>query len=208
MSTNYELFGITEEVYKEAEVDSVNPGFKPYPSGAYKGTIKEIARFNTASGAGMLKIVFEPAGDPLATNVEVYQNITKKDKSPNEIGTATLKHVLDALGTSIDKVTIAEEDIIAYGKGVKAHVIKGLDKVPMIACVREVYEEGARFPKSNEIEHYAKEDGTNAKGEDIVTKFKEKIAENPVLIRKPKENTSTGSTAAASADRASIAAML
>ena len=192
MSNNFEALGIDKAVYDEAEAQEVSEGYKPLPSGVYKSKIKELAIFNTDKGAGMLKVTVSPVNpDESLTDVTVYQNIKKKDGSANEIGTRTLKNVLEALNTSLDQVAVQNAEIVGYAKNVQAKVISGIQNTMFLACIRQVHEEGAKYSDYNEIAAYAKADGTNAKGENIIDAFKAKIEKNPILERKAKNTQSS-----------------
>ena len=205
---NFKALGLDESVYNEAEEQTVSEGFKPLDSGIYKAKVKELAIFETDSGAGMLKIVVSPIDlkDSL-TDITVYQNIKKKNGEANPIGTATLKHILDACNTTLEEVVVKNEEIVGYGKPKQAKVIKGIQDKVILAFIRSVHEEGAKYETYNEIEAYARQDGTNAKGEDLTEAFKKKIEKNPVLKRKAKEPVSNGTTAK-TADGKNIADLL
>ena len=196
----YDILGLDQTTYDEAEVQTVSEGFKPFESGVYKSTVKEIAIFTSSKGAGMLKIVINPDDD--LENITVYQNTKKKNGEPNPIGQATLKHVLEACNLTVEDSVIKKEEIVAYGKPVQAQVIKSATGKPIVACVRQIKEEGAKFPDYNEIEAYARPDGTNSKGEDLLANFKAKIEKNPILIRQAKEQSGgqTASQATAAKD--------
>lgn len=178
---------IDQTTYKEAEEQIVKPAFEVLPSGAYKAELKELATFTTDSGAGMMKaVVYIKSKD---RSIDVYQNTKKKDGTPNDIGTATFKHIIQALNVDESELSVKEEKIKAYGKEVDAKVVKGVTGKTFVALVRAVHEEGAKFEDSNEIEAWARADGTNAKGEDLVETFNKKIEKTPVLQRKAKEGS-------------------
>jgi len=180
----FEELDLDKETVESAEEQTIRPAFELLPSGAYKAEIKELATFTTDSGAVQLKaVVYIPSED---REITIYQNVKKKNGEPNAIGQATFKHIVEATNTSMDDLTAKTETIEAYGKKVEGKVVKGLSGKPLIALVREVFEEGAKYDKYNDIEGYARTDGTNAKGENIVEVFNEKIAKNPILTRKAK----------------------
>jgi hypothetical protein len=207
MSNNYDLMGVSETTINNVEVQTIKEGFKPLDSGVYKGNVTEFATFTSSGGAGMLKVTFTPS-DANATPVTIYQNIKKKDGSDNEIGQATFRHVLDAAGKTLPELNVVNEEIEAYGKKVQGVVAKGMENIVVTAFIRNVFEEGAKFDKYNEVEAWGRADGTNSKGEDMVAKFKEKIEKAPVLIRKAKNTGGAAQSTAASAAAADIDSML
>ena len=209
MSNIFDELGLDQEVYNKAEEQTVREAFEVLPSGAYKAEIKELATFTTENGAGMLKaIVVIPEKDN--REITIYQNTKKKDGSPNEIGTATFKHIIQATNVDSSTLSTKTETIKAYGKDVEGKVVKGLNGKPFLALVRAVHEEGAKFEDYNEIEAYARVDGTNAKSEDILTTFNEKIEKTPILNRKAKnpQANSSDTQAATSGTAKNVADML
>lgn len=210
MADIFEELGLDKSTYEEAGAQEVRGAFEVLPSGAYKAEVKELATFTTESGAGMMKAeIYIPDADRTIT---VYQNVKKKNGEANAIGTATFKHIIQATNVDTSTLKTATEKIKAYGKEVEAKVVKGLAGKPFTALVRAVHEDGAKFEDYNEIEAYARIDGTNAAGEDLVAPFNEKIAKTPVLNRKSKDGGTSGgnaSTQAATTGEAKdVAAML
>ena len=188
--------GVSQEVAQEAKAQDVST-FELVKSGAYKASVKEVAIFSTASGAKQLKIgvTINSLEDKL---IEVYQNITKKNGEPNPIGTATYKHIIDAMGE--EGLSVKTEKIKGYGKEVDAQCLVGLSNKTITVLVREVNEPGSTYENTNEIEGYLKADGTNADGEDIVPAFIEKIKKTPVLQKKPKAAQASSGTAGGTTD--------
>lgn len=176
-----EELGLDSAVVDAAEAQSVRPAFEALASDVYKGKVKELATFVTEKGATQLKVVADIDGSD--NDITVYQNIKKKDGSANEIGQATFRHILDALQKTAADLTVASENIKAYGKDVPGKVVKGINTIPVTFFVRAIFEEGAKYENYNEIEAYGRADGTNGKGEDLVTVFKEKVAKNPIIKR-------------------------
>ncbi len=206
MSNFFEELGIDEKVYNDAEAASVAPAFEVLPSGVYGATIKQLATFTTESGAGMMKAVIHITSED--RDIEVYQNIKKKDGSANEIGTRTFKSIIAAANVDAAELKNKSEKIKAYGKEVDAKVVKGLEGKKIAALVRSVFEEGAKYEEKNEIEAFAKADGTNANGEDLLEDFKKKIEKTPVKIRKAKEQSKDNSTQATTQSGQSVADLL
>jgi len=191
MSNIFEELGLDATAYTEAEEQTVGKGFEVLPSGVYTGSVKELATFTTDSGAGMMKAVIEIEADGDNREITVYQNIKKKDGSANTIGTATFKHIVEATNTEMAMLSTKKEQIKAYGKDVQATVVQGLIGKKIKAFVRAVHEEGATYENYNEIEAYARVDGTNSKGENIEEAFIEKITKTPVLERKAKQSSNS-----------------
>ena len=211
MSTIYDDLGIDQEVFDKAEAESVRPAFEVLPSAAYGATIKSLATFTSSKGAGMLQAIIHITKED--RDITIYQNVKKKPVNgkaaeANEIGTRTFKSIIAAANVEMSDLSTKTEKIKAYGKEVDGKVIKGLDGKKIVALVRAVFEEGADFENSNEIEAYAKADGTNAKGEDLLETFKEKIEKTPVLNRKHKEKANDASTQATTQSGASVADIL
>ena len=190
---NLEALGLDAAVIDKAEAQEVRPAFKALPSEVYDAKIKELATFTSSKGAGMLKVVVNIT-DQEDTDITIYQNVKKKDGSANEIGQATFRHILDACNKTSADIAVKAEEITAYGKKVPGNVVKGLDKIPFKACVRQIFTEGSKYEDSNEIDAYLRADGTNAKGENLVDTFKEKIAKNPILKRVEKGQGAGGSS--------------
>jgi hypothetical protein len=196
MGTIFDELELDAATYSEAEEQTVRPAFEVLPSGAYKAEIKQLATFTTDSGAGMLYCkIYIPSED---RDIEIYQNTKKKDGTPNKIGTATFKHIIQAVNVDSNDLTTKKEEITAYGKKVQGTVVKGLSGKPFLALVRAVFEEGSKYENYNEVEAWARVDGTNSKSEDIKTVFLEKISKNPVLQRKAKQQS--GGNASTKAD--------
>lgn len=191
--------GLDAQTIADSEAQIVKPAFEPLVSGVYKAKVKELATFVTAKGATQLKVVVKPDNED--QDVTIYQNIKKKDKTPNEIGQATFRHVIDALQVEAGDLVVKTEEILAYGKKVKGKVVKGIDTKPITAFIRSVFEEGAKYETYNEIEAYGRGDGTNSKGEDLIANYKEKIEKNPILKRVAKgDNKNTNTEAVKTAD--------
>ena len=207
MSTIFEDLGLDESTFNEAEAESVAPAFEVLPSGVYGATIKQLATFQTEKGAGMLIATIHITSDD--RDITIYQNTKKKDGKPNDIGTRTFKSIISAANVNMSELSTKTEKIKAYGKEVDAKVVKGIEGKKIAALVRAVFEEGAKFENSNEIEAFAKADGTNAKGEDLLENFKTKIEKNPVKIKKAKaDSTSNDSTQATTKSGESVADLL
>ena len=182
--------GVDQEVFNKSEAQSVST-FELIPSGAYKANVTELITFKTEKGATQLKVVVKLKDS--GKELKEFQNLNKKDGTPNEIGTATFRHILDAFGPAVDNLTTAEEEVVGYKEKVKASVVKGTENIDIIVLVREVHQDGADFEDTNEIEGFLRIDGTNAKGEELVSKFMEKIEEKPVRIKKSKGGSSSKS---------------
>ena len=203
-----EELGLDSEVIESTEAQEVRGAFEPLVSGVYKAKVKELATFVTPKNATQLKVIVIPDSEP-DREITIYQNIKKKDGSANEIGQATFRHIIDAMGVSASDLAVKTEKIKGYGKDVEAKVVQGISKKPITAFVRSVFEEGAKFETYNEIEAYGRADGTNSKGEDLVTAFKEKIEKTPVLKRTAKAQSGGGeATQATSADGTNVADLL
>lgn len=194
-----EELGMDAAVVESVEAQEVRGAFEPLDSGAYKAKVTELATFVTPKGATQLKVIVTPDSEPDRA-VTIYQNIKKKDGSANEIGQAAFRHIIDAIGVPASDLNVKTEEIVAYGKKVEGKVVKGIDKKPMTAFIRSVFEEGAKFETYNEVEAWGRPDGTNAKGEDLVGPYKEKIEKQPILKRTFKGATSNESTQATATD--------
>jgi len=176
--------GINKEQWEEVAPIEVNEGYKPLESGVYNATVKEVAYYTTDNGAVQLKIVLT-VPELLDHELTQYQNIKKRNGEVNEIGERWFKGLFDATNTDINDTIVEEGEFEAYGSKKKGKIIRGLTGKPLKALVRAVHEEGAKFPDYNEFT-FARIDGTNGKGEDIVSKFKETIEKVPVLQRTAK----------------------
>jgi hypothetical protein len=187
MSNFFEDFGIDEKAFNEAEAETVAPAFEVLPSGVYAATIEELATFKSKKGAGMMKATIHITSED--RTIEVYQNLKKLDGSANEIGTRTFKSIIAASGVDMDEISKQAGKIKAYGAETDASIVKGIKGKKIAACVRAVFQEGEKFENTNEIEAFAKPDGTNANGEDIIEAFKARIEKTPVKTKKAKEQS-------------------
>ncbi len=213
MSNIYEDLGLDEATFKEAEAESVAPAFEVLPSGVYGATIKQLATFTTEKKAGMLIATIHV--ESADRDITIYQNTKKKpvgDKpgEPNDIGTRTFKSIIAAANVEMSDLSTKTEKIKAYGKEVDGKVVKGIEGKKIAALIRAVFDEGSKFENSNEVEAFAKADGTNAKGEDLLETFKTKIEKTPVKIRKAKAGSgaSNDSTQATTKSGESVADLL
>jgi hypothetical protein len=140
--------------------------------------------FVTEKGATQLKVTVKLKDSE--KEITEFQNITKKDGAPNDIGVATFKHIVEAFGPAAETLTSSKQEVVGYKEKVNADVVAGMEKTDIIVLVRAVHEEGAKFEDYNIIEGFLKIDGTNSKGEDLVTPYLEKVEKTPVLQRKAK----------------------
>jgi len=183
--------GIDKEIYEKTEAQDIRDGYSILPSGAYTAKVQELATFTTANGARQFKVqLYIPSED---RTMDFYQTITNGNGDKNEIGTRSFRHLIDAMNTPESDFTVVNETIKVRGKDIEAKAVKGVKDKTVIAMIMEVHQKGAYYEESNEVTAWARVDGTNAKGEDIVTKFNNKIAEKPIL-KKPDKITSTKST--------------
>ena len=201
--------GLDAATVAATKEQTVGAGFEVIDSGAYKATVKELFTFKSSGGALMMKITTHLEKED--KDIEEYQTVVNKDGKPNEIGQATFRHIMDAAcpadqGSLSNKI----EKVLAYKKEVDGTVVKGLDGKPFIALIRAVHEEGAGFSDYNIVEAFARVDGTNSKGEDLLETFKTKIEKTPVMQRKAKggNTASAATTGATTASGKSVADML
>ncbi len=204
MSDIFDELGLDKKVFEEAEAETVS-NFEVLPSGVYGASIKSLFTFTSEKGAGMMQAVIHITSED--RDITVYQNVKKKDGSANEIGTRTFKSIISASNADMAELSTKTEKVKAYGKEVDGKVVKGLDGKKIAALVRAVHEEGAKFEDYNEMQ-YARADGTNAKGEDLLEAFKVKIEKTPVLERKAKGGTTDTSTQATTASGKAVADLL
>lgn len=205
MSTIFDELDINEEAFKKAEAESVSD-FKILKSGVYGATIKSLATFVSSKGAGMLQAVIHITSED--RDLTIYQNTKKKDGTPNEIGTRTFKSIISAANVDMSELSTKTETIKAYAKDVEGKVVKGIEGKKFAALIREVFEEGATFEETNEIEAYAKADGTNEKGEDLLEAFKSKIEKHPVKVKKAKATSGDAGTQATTKTGEAVADLL
>ncbi len=205
MSNIFDELGLDKETFEKAEAESVSD-FQVLPSGTYGATIKQLATFTSTKGAGMLIATIHITSED--RDITVYQNTKKKDGSANEIGTRTFKSIIASANVEMSDLSTKTEKVKAYGKEVDGKVVKGLADKKIVALVRAVFEEGSDFENTNEIEAFAKADGTNAKGEDLLEAFKSKIEKTPVKIKKTKAKAEDKSTQATTKSGEAIADVL
>jgi len=187
--------GLDAATVAATKEQTVGAGFEVVDSGAYKATVKELFTFKSSGGALMMKITTHLEKED--KDIEEYQTVVNKDGKPNEIGQATFRHIMDAAcPTDQGALSNKVEKVKAYKKEVDGTVVKGLDGKPFIALVRAVHEEGASFADYNIVEAFARVDGTNSKGEDLLETFKTKIEKSPVMQRKSKGGGATAGAAA------------
>jgi len=181
----FDVLGISEEQYNAAEAVSMAPEYKPVPSGAYKATIKSMETYLTDKKAKMLRITVHLENEN--RDIEDYINLVKseeKNNEPNELGQKQFKGLMAALNMSPKELQAKNGKFKVYGKEVEGHELTGFAGKQLIALVRQTYEEGSQYPDGNEIEGYLKIDGTDAKGENKLAEFKEKIERNPIKKKK------------------------
>ena len=205
MSNIFDELDINEEAFNKAEAESVSD-FKVLPSGVYGATIKSLATFTSKKGAGMLLAKIHITSED--RDIDVYQNVKKKDGTPNDIGTRTFKSIISAANVEMSALSTKAEKITAYGAEVDGKVVKGIEGKKIAALIREVFEEGATFEQSNEVEAFAKADGTNAKGEDLLETFKSKIEKNPIKKKKAKAQAANAGTQATTKTGEAVADLL
>lgn len=193
--------GISAEAVEKAPAQEIKS--RTWSSQATKCVVKEAAVFKTSSGATMFKLVISnEAGD----NYEEYFNtkyvaksddkdgkFKKGDEVENMSGVSTITGLVNASGAT---------DIAAKPGKFKAYkeenqdglVLTGLiGKVAMFG-IREINTEGSQYPQSNEIGIITDLKGNNAKGEEVLQKFRDLIEKNPILVRKAKEGQAGGTS--------------
>lgn len=195
MTINLTEIGISNEAVEKSEAQSISNG-GVWKSSAEEVVIKEMASFDTKSGAKMLKLVLTNAKEEELTQ---YINIVKKDKSENEIGTRVIVGISEAIG--IDDAGFKPVVFKAYKVEEQAGIgFTNFIGKKLIACVIECFEAGAQYESSNEVEAYVNLKGENSKGEDVVAAFNKKIEKNP--IRNKKAKAAAANTASADSDEA------
>ena len=191
----------------QAEAAEVSEGFKPLQSGAYKSIITKFGVYRNRfdNDSMYVEVLINEDGKEITLSVD--RGLTLKDGSQNN-GTLSMMHeIFSACGVSPDTVQPATDTAKTFGQEVQLEAFKECYNKEVAAFVRETFEEGARYERGNIIEAIFNVDGKNSDGVDQLSKFKEKIEKQPILVKKSKEKASTG-TAGTPATGSSAAARL
>lgn len=193
--------GISAEAVEKAPAQEIKS--RTWSSQVAKCVVKEAAVFKTASGATMFKLVVaNEAGD----NYEEYFNTKYISKSDDKDGKFKKGDEVENMG-GVTIVTglvnaVGVADIAAKPSKFKAYKVEEQDglvltgligKVAMFG-IREINTEGSQYPQSNEIGIITDLKGNNAKGEEVLEKFKALIEKTPILVRKAKEGQTGGTS--------------
>jgi hypothetical protein len=193
MSTALELLGLTPETAENIEIAKVKEGKKVLPAGIYNGTIKVLGVFDgSTEPIKMAKIVYEiktDDGEPI--EITDYMNVIKSNGQPNNITSRAIKMIAQATGIELGDVEIVEKEEKCYSSKKKIQMFSNVLNKPVTLFVREINEEGAKFPKYNEVEFVGNAAGENSKGEDQKEAFLAKIEKIPVIERKSKETANS-----------------
>jgi len=199
MSNILDALGITNEAIETAKAEPSTGGFL-WESGAYPVEIKQLAVFETASGAKMLKIeMYDEKEDKTLVEYANTSYIDKqtKERKENMSGVKIFKSLMSAIKLEPAAIQLVDKEIDAYAKKVQAQVITNAEGRKCVALVREVEDpNNEKYPLSNVVEAFAdienKINGETAP----VEKWLEKIAKAPVLVKKAKKSTQTAAKAA------------
>ena len=186
MAGSLDILGISEKEYVESEGVAKEIDFI-WESGVYKVIVTGVFGYTTPSGAKMLMVNIK---DDKERTQQFGFNTAYKDKktgemTDNKAGVATFKGLCHATGVLPSEIEVVSGKAEAYGKEVDANIFKNMINKTVQASIREIFEEGSEYERSNEVETFSNADGLNAKGENF-DKFLEKIAKNPILKRKAK----------------------
>jgi len=191
----------------QAEAAEVSEGFKPLQSGAYKAVITKFGVYKNRFDNDSMYVEVAINEDGKETVLSVDRGLTLKDGTPNN-GTLSMMHeIFSACGVSPETVQPATDTAKTFGQEVQLEAFKECYNKEVAAFVRETFEEGAKYERGNMIEAIFKIDGTNSDGVDQLAKFKAKIEKQPILVKKSKAKSATG-TAGAPATGSSAAARL
>ena len=179
--------GISEEELDQATGGAMSEGFTPLTSGVYDATIKEVVVYKQKfekNEATFLKASVEVDGKVLTFRKDVGK--TLKDGKPNPGYTNRLKMFSYAAGVKLEDCSLKDgAKVNSYGKECSGSFIMGMNDKKVKSLVRLTDDtnkaEGESHNLTNDIEGIAAMDGTDATGEDVATKFTEKVAKTPVF---------------------------
>ena len=194
MNNLLDTMGLTEATVAEAKAEPKGEGFL-LESGPYKMVIKQLAVFETASKAKMLKIELQHADDPEKTYTE-YANTSYIDKKTKELtenksGASMFKSLMSAIKLEPAQATTSIEKIKAYGKDVEnATVVTNATGRSCIALIREVNDPNQeQYQDSNQVEAFADIETNINSSTEAYDKWMAKIESTPKLMRKLKSGT-------------------
>jgi hypothetical protein len=177
-------------------------------AGAYEAIIKE---FFFSKGQNSDSYSFQALINIPGENKDLYvksTNFVKKDGTPNSIGMSKLKSFLkaasDQWNEDIDFIGTAEvEETQKLTKDKKPYTVQSfasaIDKKVAVLVYKN--KDGENGPVYNEVFSLAHLDD-----HETIEKFKEKVAETPIRVLKPKEQTSGNMQTSGDAKKASSAA--
>jgi hypothetical protein len=201
-------FNLTDLTAKvtSATATKVNEGFKPLESGIYVATLNEFGVYenNFKSNSLFIEVGIVENGEERKLTLD--RGLTLKDGKDNEGTLSLIKEVFAATGVDISATETGASVVKTWGKEVQLQSFKECYGKEITAFVRETFEEGAKYDKGNIIENIFNPEGINSAGESQVDTFKKKIAEKPVLIKKPRVAKTGAGTGTASSPAAGSAA--
>lgn len=200
------FLGMDETEFEKIEEEKPSGSGAVLDSGVYKAKIKEIGQFKGEKGGVQIKIAVT-LDEFLDHEVSKYPVIVTKDGVKSEWGPREVKHVISAANIDPTTVTQVQGKMKAYNKEVDAILLKGVEGKPLKIALRKVHDPEGKYEWYNEIEHFMRVDGTNAKGEDLEGPFLKKIEKNPILERKSKK-TNTADTTVKTANGTDIASLI
>ena len=204
MSVDLSAIGISAEAVEKAPVQEIKS--RIWSSQVSKLVVKEAGVFKTKSGATMFKLVAENQDRDTYEEYFNTKYVAKKDdkdgkfKAGEEVENMSGVSILTGLvaATGIQDIGAKPGTFKAYKEeNQEGMVLTGVIGKVALFGIREINDPNSQYPQSNEIGLITDLDGKNAKGEEVMEKFKALIEKTPVLERKLKE----GSTPAAGPDK-------
>ena len=182
-----------------AKAAEATEAFKALPSGIYPATITAFGTYTNSFNSDSIHIGLKIGEQDFS----IDRGLTLKDGKDNEGTLSLLKEVFAATGIDIATAQSAPKVIKAFGKDVQLTNWVETNGKEVNAYVRETFDESkGQYAKGNQIENIFNTENKNSAGEDQSTKFLEKIAEQPVLVKKQRQKTQASQQATNSASNA------
>lgn len=187
---------IDNELLNEVEAEKVSTGNGVLASGVYNAKIVQAFLRKTDSGATMFELECESlegkkifwntcvkSGDAKGNKATYTDQKTGKEKLLP--GVTQVIHLFESIGKEMTKEEPQSGKIEYNDKTIEAGIFKSLTGSRFTACIRQYEDEyNGEIKIKYDIEHFLDQDGKNSKGEDLTSKFEDKIAKSPIKLLK------------------------
>lgn len=126
------------------------------------------------------------SGDEKGNKATYIDKNGKEQLLPNVI---QVKHFFDAIGMPMATTVPSDSKVEYNGETINAKVFKKISGKKFIACVRQYENEyNGEIGIKYDIENFLTPDGNNAKGDNLIDAFLEKIDKSPIKKLRKKAN--------------------